>query len=106
MLTKFQDLATDWSEGEGRRSSRSRTFRALTMCEKCYTYYYKNSWHFERPDNFPSEHDGAAVSVHFTRCAACLEQEEALCAEELNPISSGKVMEWEHSGVSSASFSR
>lgn len=104
MLVKFNELAMEWSEGRDKKFSRRKAFQALTMCDKCYTYYYKSSWHFEKPENFPSEHD-AAVPVRFTRCAACLEQDEALYVAESYPISSEKSVEWEQDGVTSSSLS-
>ncbi len=52
------------------------------MCKKCFTFYYKNSWHFERPEYLNRE-DEVEVPVHFTECHACLEQDEAQYETEL-----------------------
>lgn len=48
--------------------------RKLKMCKKCLTFYYKNSWHFDKPAflDFSSEEE---IPVRFTECPACLEQE-------------------------------
>jgi len=56
-------------------------FRALTMCKKCYTFYYKKAWHFERPE-YLDDYVEQEVPVRFTECPACLEQDEALFEKE------------------------
>ncbi len=77
MLTKFKTLAKGWAEDQKKRFPKSQNFRALTMCEKCYTFYYKNSWHFEKPEHL-AHADDSTVAVKFTQCPACVEQELAL----------------------------
>ena len=81
MLTKIKTITNDWAEGGEAKVSKSKNFRALTMCKKCYTFYYKNSWHFERPEAI--EHvSETEVAVRFTQCPACVEQELALYDSE------------------------
>jgi hypothetical protein len=60
-------------------------YRTITMCDKCYAFYYKNSWHLKRP-SYLNQYSEEEVSVHFTQCGACLEQEDALFEKELNLI--------------------
>jgi len=55
------------------------------MCKKCFTFYYKNSWHFERPE-YLNQNDEVDISVHFTECLACMEQDQALYETELNLV--------------------
>ncbi|OHA18185.1 MAG: hypothetical protein A2664_01805 [Candidatus Taylorbacteria bacterium RIFCSPHIGHO2_01_FULL_46_22b] len=53
-----------------------------TMCKKCYAFYYKNSWHFERPELLDEE--VGEVLIHFTQCTDCLEQENVFFETESN----------------------
>jgi hypothetical protein len=76
MLKKFKTAAKDWALSHKNKTGKTRHIRALTMCRKCYTYYYNNSWHFERPDYIENESD-VEVPVRFTECQACLQEEEA-----------------------------
>ncbi len=48
--------------------------KKLTMCKKCYTFYYRNSWHFDRPIALETDAD-EEIPVQFTKCTACLEQD-------------------------------
>ncbi len=85
MLKKFQSIAQDakdWVSNQQRRP-KGRGLKALTMCKKCYTFYYKKSWHFERPlilDQNPDQE----IPVRFTECPACLEQEVSFYDGETN----------------------
>ena len=77
MLTKLKSKTLDWTEGQRKKmGEKGRDFKVITMCEKCYTFYYKNSWHFEKPEEVLASED-YTVPVHFTQCPACLEQEIA-----------------------------
>jgi hypothetical protein len=51
-------------------------YKKLTMCKKCYTFYYKNSWHFEMPGNI-KESPEQEIPVLFLQCPSCLEDENA-----------------------------
>lgn len=62
-------------------SASGRNFKGLTMCKKCFTFYYKNSWHFERPE-YLDQSDEVEIPVHFTECFACMEQDQALYETE------------------------
>ena len=64
-------------------SSVGRSVKGLTMCKKCYTFYYKNSWHFESPEYLDQTYE-VEIPVHFTKCLACMEQEQALYETESN----------------------
>lgn len=46
------------------------------MCKKCYTFYYKKSWHFDKPMSVKIGND-EEIPVRFTECAACLDQDSA-----------------------------
>ncbi len=75
MLVKFKVL-NNWGTKAKKKFSRSRNFGSLTMCKKCYTFYYKHSWHFYKPKQFDSDSD-SVVSVHFIQCPSCLEENSA-----------------------------
>ena len=77
MFTQIKELTKDWAENQKIRASRVRNLKYLTMCKQCYTFYYKNSWHFEKPEllEYNSE---AVLPVKFTQCPMCVEQENAL----------------------------
>ena len=72
-------LVKNWRENKIKIFSRmkNKNLRTLMMCEKCYAFYYKNSWHFKRP-MYASENEEDEISVLFTQCQACLEQEDSL----------------------------
>lgn len=52
-------------------------FKKLTMCKKCYSFYYKKVWHFEAPPTIQAG-DESEIPVRFSQCPACIEQELAL----------------------------
>lgn len=80
MLIKFKSL-DNWGVTNKKKFSKSRRFGALTMCKKCYTFYYKHSWHFYKPEQLEKDMD-SIVAVHFTQCPACIEEE--LSADNLS----------------------
>ena len=77
MLQKIKLSAKDWVINHKKRISNRESFGKLKMCKKCYTFYYKNSWHFDRPQYLGVDQDKDIV-VRFTECPACMEQELAL----------------------------
>lgn len=81
MLKKFKTLAKDWVVKKRKKFSKNRNFRTLTMCEKCFSFYYHHSWHFKKPAHLEKYHE-EEVPVTFTQCPACLEQENALYEAE------------------------
>lgn len=81
MLKKFKSAARDWALGHKERSSEDKTFKMLTMCKQCYTFYYRNSWHFERPE-YLEQTSEQELPVKFVQCPACLEQELAMYEKE------------------------
>jgi len=91
MLVKFKSL-DNWASGTKKKFSGSRRFGALTMCKKCYTFYYKHSWHFYKPEQLDKNTD-SIVSVHFTECPACI-QEELTQEESGYGMESGKLAEF------------
>lgn len=76
MLKKIKMQAEDWVANHNKRLMEGKSLKRLTMCKKCYTFYYKNSWHFERPVALDEEQEHE-IPVRFTQCPACLEQEVA-----------------------------
>ncbi len=77
MLKKLKLSAEDWVTNHKKRVSQVEGIpKKLTMCKKCYTFYYKNSWHFDRPLYVELNHEDE-IPVRFTECPACLEQESA-----------------------------
>lgn len=76
MLKKLKLSASDWIVSRKKRLSKGESPGKVTMCKKCYTFYYKNSWHLERPA-YIEENIDAEIPVRFTECLLCLEQEIA-----------------------------
>ncbi len=77
MLKKIKLTAKDWIANSQKRFGGDEGPRRLTMCKTCYTFYYKNAWHFDKPGYLQMERD-EEIPVRFTQCPACLEQEVAL----------------------------
>ena len=86
MLKKIKITAKHWMANHKNKFSGDRSTKRLTMCKKCYTFYYKNSWHFEKP-TYMNEYREEEVPVLFTQCPTCLEQEDILYEREVNLIS-------------------
>ena len=76
MLKKVTSRVEDWLIERNKKFIENKSFRSLTMCRNCHTFYYKKSWHFEKPEEVDLA-DDSTVSVHFTQCSACREQELA-----------------------------
>ena len=76
MLKKLKLSAQDWVLSHKKRFSESNGPRKLSMCKKCYTFYYKNSWHFDKPLYLETDSE-EEIPVKFTECPACLEQDAA-----------------------------
>jgi len=74
MLKKFKSNAKDWVLSHQKRLAVEEGPKRLTMCKKCYTFYYKNSWHFDKPVYLETSRE-EEIPVRFTECPACLEQE-------------------------------
>jgi len=85
MLKQFKTLAKKWTENRIKKPPKVENFRTIMMCESCYSFYYKNSWHFKMPKYFNEYHE-EEIPVLFTQCAACLEQENALYDRESSLI--------------------
>lgn len=80
MLKKIKTMTKvtkDWVNDQ--KTKLPKNYRTLTMCERCYAFKYRNSWHFKKPDYLSSEQE---VPVIFTQCSACLEQENAMYESE------------------------
>ena len=77
MLKKLKMNAQDWVLSHKKRFSQNNGSKKLTMCKKCYTFYYKNSWHFDNPLYLDIDRE-EEIPVRFTECPACLEQEASL----------------------------
>jgi len=81
MLKKIRSGAKSFVLDYKNRLLDKSSLEKLTMCKKCYTFYYGSSWHFEMPENlkkYPEEE----VPVTFTLCSACRVEEEALYENE------------------------
>ena len=83
MLKKFKKLAKDLNHSTRKKFHRMKNSASFAMCESCFAFYYKNSWHMTRPE-YLSDSDEEDVPVFFTKCSACLEQEEAMYERESN----------------------
>ncbi len=77
MLKKIKLNAQDWVMNHKKRILSDNSTKKLTMCKKCYTFYYKHSWHFDNPLNLEADRE-QEIPVRFTECPACLEQEASL----------------------------
>ena len=88
MFKKLRQSGEDWVTHQKKSISERNTFKKLTMCKKCYTFYYKNSWHFERP-SYLEEGREEDVAVHFTECPSCLEQSLAFYESESSMVLGG-----------------
>jgi hypothetical protein len=66
----------------------TKDFKKLTMCKKCYSFYYKKVWHFEAPDVVRDEEE-PEVAVRFSQCPACVEQELTLYERDVDQLSYG-----------------
>lgn len=84
MSKHFGTLTRDNAIGYVREFNKKRNFGLLKMCKKCYTFYHKNSWHFDRPEQLEVEAE-PIVTVRFTECPACLEEELAVYDAEVLP---------------------
>jgi hypothetical protein len=74
MLKKIRADAKNWLKTN--KTEGDTQYRKLTMCKKCFTFYYKKGWHFEKPAYLDSDRE-EEIPVRFTQCPACLEQEVA-----------------------------
>lgn len=76
MLTNFKTLAENWAVNKNQTLSKKRNATNLTMCKECYTFQYGKLWRFERPELLKSSRE-SVLSVKFTQCPTCIEQENA-----------------------------
>jgi hypothetical protein len=81
MLKRFKKLAKDFGYGKRKRLQKIKNSVSLAMCEKCFAFYYKNAWHLSKP-TYLVEYDEEEVPIFFTKCSACVEQEEAMYEKE------------------------
>ena len=81
MLKKLRISANRWVSNKKNNYSKRVNSKKLTMCKKCFTFYYKNSWHFDRPRDVSLDND-IEIPVRFTDCAACLEEESSVLENE------------------------
>jgi hypothetical protein len=86
MLKTIRTLASNFGKNSKlTKLPKIKNYRTITMCDKCYAFYYKNSWHLKRP-SYLNEYSDEEIPVLFTQCGACLEQEDALFEKELDLI--------------------
>jgi len=77
LKTKAEEWVSDYKKNQ-------KSFGKIKMCKICHTFYYKNSWHFERPE-YLDRNDDQEIPVRFTECPACLiEQENLILDDETN----------------------
>ena len=74
MLNKKLVDTNDWISSYRTKLLGTRTVKNLTMCKKCYSFYYKNSWHFEMPA-YASDYQEENIPVVFVKCGVCLRDE-------------------------------
>lgn len=85
MLKKLKLSAQDWVLNHRKRFAESNAVRKLAMCKKCYTFYYKNSWHFDKPLFLETDAE-EEIPVRFTECPACLEQDSISYEMEMDLV--------------------
>lgn len=85
MLKQIKSNVENWVTKNNKRIRESQVVKKLTMCKKCYTFYYKNSWHFDKPISLEPIGE-EEIPVKFVECPACLEQEVATYEMESNLI--------------------
>ncbi|GEM_PF-1697704 len=74
MLNKKLLDTSDWTSRYKAKLLGTGTVEKLTMCKKCYSFYYKNSWHFEMPA-YASDYQEENIPVILVKCGACLREE-------------------------------
>ncbi len=84
MLKKIKTQARDWVVSSRKRFLGDKSSKKLTMCKKCFTFYYRNSWHFDKPMVLETDRD-EEIPVQFTKCNACLDQESIFYEVESQP---------------------
>jgi len=47
------------------------------MCKKCYSFNYSNGWYFDKPEYLAEKDSDEEISVQFSQCPACAEEEMA-----------------------------
>ena len=77
MLKHYKSYTHSWTESKMRKSDKGNSLRSLKMCKKCYTFYYKNSWVYDKPKQQNSWDDEPTISICFTECPACLSEESS-----------------------------
>lgn len=89
MLKKIKTMA-EMTKGwvKDKKEKFPKNYRTLAMCERCYAFKYRNSWHFKKPEYLNSEEE---IPVIFTQCVACLEQENALYEAESELVLSNRL---------------
>jgi len=85
MLKRLELSAKNWVLNHRNKLADRQGPKRLIMCKKCYTFFYKNSWHLERPEYLEQDCE-EEIPVHFTECLACMEQDQALFETESNLV--------------------
>lgn len=81
----MKTIERDWNYSKRKKLQKIQDSKTLAMCDGCYAFYYKNSWHLQKPE-YLSEYQEEEIPIVFTQCLACLEQEEALYEKESSLI--------------------
>lgn len=74
MLKKIKSGTRKWLLNHKKNSRANSSLKKITMCKKCYTFYYRSSWHSDKPMTLETDHD-EEIDVYFTKCTACLDLE-------------------------------
>ncbi|MDB5259026.1 MAG: hypothetical protein JWO73_234 [Candidatus Taylorbacteria bacterium] len=78
MLRKLNAIVKTAAANQMKRASAAKkSLKKITMCKKCHTFFYRNSWRFESPSYLNDVIDDE-IPVRFTQCLACMEQDMAL----------------------------
>jgi len=51
-----------------------RESESLKICRSCFSFYYDNAWHFEKPNYLRVGGADEQITVEFSQCPACVEE--------------------------------
>ncbi len=92
MLKNMKTLENVWALRKNKKLSPDSGLRTITMCKRCYTFYYHHSWHFEMPAELQGLDKNDNVAVRFKECPACLGEEAArLEIEDASDLALGAI---------------
>ncbi len=77
MFKKIKFATRERFEHLHKAKKNMKELKKLTMCKKCYAFYYQKIWHFEAPVAIQNIEE-KEIPVKFAQCPACIELEVSL----------------------------